>query len=182
MWHKTAPATSPQCVSSDLFVSSAQGPGLQSLRTSPEPLSQCHIRSARRFCHRAFRCEFDNVKRIQLLKTKLHFLQHTRIFSLASPPSKMAPPKSSRNGQDDTKPETPHSKEKNGTSGTHQSNGKMRRVASSAGSNLREATTNAANNASGNAGATASASTLNGASQETSVPGVCEVVPFLRAS
>jgi len=95
----------------------------------------------------------------------------------------MAPAKSSRNGQDESKPETPHSKEKNGTSGAHQSNGKMRRVASSAGSNLREATTNAANNASGNAGATAgSVTTLNGASQEASVPGVCEVAPFLRPS
>ena len=51
------------------------------------------------------------------------------------------PPKASRNGHDDSKSETPNSKEKNGHAASNSvSNGKMRRVASSAGSNLREVT------------------------------------------
>ncbi|KXX75126.1 hypothetical protein MMYC01_208005 [Madurella mycetomatis] len=49
----------------------------------------------------------------------------------------MAPAKTARGGQDDSKTDT--SKEKTGI-GAAQSNGKMRRVASSAGSNLREVT------------------------------------------
>ena len=50
-------------------------------------------------------------------------------------------PKSSRNGHDDSKSEIPNSKEKNGHAASNSvSNGKMRRVASSAGSNLREVT------------------------------------------
>ncbi|KAK3324161.1 hypothetical protein B0T19DRAFT_427909 [Cercophora scortea] len=53
----------------------------------------------------------------------------------------MAPAKSARNGQDDSKSETPNPKEKNGHAHVQQSNGKLRRVASSTGSNLREVTT-----------------------------------------
>ncbi|KAK0714964.1 hypothetical protein B0H67DRAFT_489325 [Lasiosphaeris hirsuta] len=56
----------------------------------------------------------------------------------------MAPAKASRAVHDESKSETPNAKEKNGITGTHQSNGKMRRVASSAGSNLREVTNNGA--------------------------------------
>ncbi|KAK3944897.1 hypothetical protein QBC46DRAFT_147718 [Diplogelasinospora grovesii] len=52
----------------------------------------------------------------------------------------MAPAKASRNGQEDSKSETPNGKDKNGLSAVHQSNGKLRRVASSNGSNLREVT------------------------------------------
>ena len=53
----------------------------------------------------------------------------------------MPPAKSVRNGHDDPKAETPNPKEKNGHhAGVHQSNGKLRRVASSTGSNLREVT------------------------------------------
>lgn len=51
----------------------------------------------------------------------------------------MAPAKAARGGtHDDSKAETPQTKEKNG--GSHHSNGKMRRVASNTGSNLREVT------------------------------------------
>jgi len=53
----------------------------------------------------------------------------------------MAPAKAARNGaHDDSKTETPSTKEKNGGAGAHHSNGKLRRVASSTGSNLREVT------------------------------------------
>ncbi|KAK1755997.1 hypothetical protein QBC47DRAFT_201545 [Echria macrotheca] len=82
----------------------------------------------------------------------------------------MAPSKASRTGQDDGKPEAPHTKEKNGATHTHQSNGKMRRVASSAGSNLRDATTNNAGAAA--AAASTSTSVPNGAAQETGNPGL----------
>ncbi|KAK3390525.1 hypothetical protein B0H63DRAFT_465899 [Podospora didyma] len=82
----------------------------------------------------------------------------------------MAPAKAARNGHDDAKSETPNSKEKNGA-GVHQSNGKLRRVASSTGTNLREMA---------NAGAAAAASALmasaagSGAAvvQEASNPGL----------
>ncbi|KAK0718147.1 hypothetical protein B0T26DRAFT_648258 [Lasiosphaeria miniovina] len=63
----------------------------------------------------------------------------------------MAPAKSARNGQDDSKTETPNPKEKNGASGSHHSNGKIRRVASSQGTSLRETA---------NAGAAAAATAL----------------------
>jgi hypothetical protein len=47
----------------------------------------------------------------------------------------MAPSKAARSGQDDSKADTPTTKERNGGGGT-----KMRRVASAAGSNLRDVT------------------------------------------
>ncbi|KAF9881948.1 hypothetical protein CkaCkLH20_01094 [Colletotrichum karsti] len=51
------------------------------------------------------------------------------------------PPKSSKAGQDDSKAESTTTKEKHSSgSGSHHTNGKMRRVASSTGSNLREVT------------------------------------------
>ncbi|KAK4165234.1 hypothetical protein QBC43DRAFT_35973 [Cladorrhinum sp. PSN259] len=82
------------------------------------------------------------------------------------------PPKASRGGggQDDPKADTPNSKEKNGhAAGSHQSNGKMRRVASSTGSNLREVTNAStailATTATGSAGLTIAA-------QETTTPGL----------
>jgi len=54
-------------------------------------------------------------------------------------------PKTSRVAQDDSKSETPNPKEKNGVvNNVNQTNGKMRRVASSAGANLREATNGSA--------------------------------------
>ncbi|KAK3353514.1 hypothetical protein B0T25DRAFT_213742 [Lasiosphaeria hispida] len=65
-----------------------------------------------------------------------HKLQPSRNLDL-DPPA-MAPAKASRTAHDESKSETLNLKEKNGAAGTHQSNGKMRRVASSAGSNLRE--------------------------------------------
>ncbi|KAM7195667.1 hypothetical protein V8F20_007411 [Naviculisporaceae sp. PSN 640] len=79
------------------------------------------------------------------------------------------PPKAVRNGHDDPKAETPNSKEKNGHSNSHQSNGKLRRVASSTGSNLREVTSAGA--------ATAAASAPTSApgavgTQETPNPGL----------
>ncbi|KAK5657731.1 hypothetical protein OQA88_2804 [Cercophora sp. LCS_1] len=83
----------------------------------------------------------------------------------------MAPNKSSRNGngQDDPKPETPSAKEKNGTSNTHQGNGKLRRVASSTGSNLREVTNSSAGAA---AAPTPTAAAPPGGGQELVNPGL----------
>ncbi|KAL0944286.1 uncharacterized protein CTRU02_202173 [Colletotrichum truncatum] len=53
----------------------------------------------------------------------------------------MAPAKSSKAGHDDSKAEGTNTKEKHSSgSGSHHSNGKLRRVASSTGSNLREVT------------------------------------------
>lgn len=81
----------------------------------------------------------------------------------------MAPAKAARSGQDDSKADNPASKEKNGSGAGSQSNGKMRRVASSAGSSLREiASTNATNAA---AAAAAAAAATSGA-QEANTPGV----------
>ncbi|KAK3991316.1 hypothetical protein QBC44DRAFT_306713 [Cladorrhinum sp. PSN332] len=84
----------------------------------------------------------------------------------------MAPPKGSRanGGQDDPKADTPNSKEKNGhAAGSHQSNGKMRRVASNTGSNLREvtnaSTSNLATTTTASAGTTATP-------QEAATPGL----------
>src|SRR5207253_214081 len=82
----------------------------------------------------------------------------------------MAPSKASRTGQDDAKQENPHTKEKNGATNTHQSNGKMRRVVSSAGSNLRDAITSNAGAAA--VAASTSTSVPNGAAQEAGNPGV----------
>lgn len=78
----------------------------------------------------------------------------------------MPPPKAARGGQDDSKADTP--KEKNGSGSAAQSNGKMRRVASSAGSNLREV-------ANANAAKAAAAPAEPGAAavaQEATTPGV----------
>ncbi|WYZ45372.1 hypothetical protein EsH8_VIII_000688 [Colletotrichum jinshuiense] len=53
----------------------------------------------------------------------------------------MAPAKSSKAGHDDTKPESTNTKDKHApSSGSQHSNGKLRRVASSTGSQLREVT------------------------------------------
>ncbi|KAK0630641.1 hypothetical protein B0T17DRAFT_590088 [Bombardia bombarda] len=85
----------------------------------------------------------------------------------------MAPAKAARNGQDDSKSDTPNPKEKNGHGAAHQSNGKMRRVASSAGSNLREVTNAAAATAAASSsGATPSASSAAPAPQEPTNPGL----------
>ncbi|KAK4226340.1 hypothetical protein QBC38DRAFT_366749 [Podospora fimiseda] len=85
----------------------------------------------------------------------------------------MAPPKGSRangGGQDDSKAETPNAKEKNGSAtSSHQSNGKMRRVASNTGSNLREVTN--ANTSNLAATTTVSAGTITTV-QETPAPGL----------
>ena len=79
----------------------------------------------------------------------------------------MAPAKARNGGaHDDSKPETPSAKEKNG--GAHHSNGKLRRVASSTGSNLREVT-----NAGASAGPTSAPSgTAAGSDQQAVNPGV----------
>ncbi len=94
-------------------------------------------------------------------------LPSRKLFYLSSRSSSapMAPSKSSRNGHDDSKAETPSSKEKNGHSASNaSSNGKMRRVASSAGSNLREVTS---------APAVPPPSLVVEAVHESSSPGVC---------
>ncbi|KAL2016650.1 hypothetical protein VTK56DRAFT_3230 [Thermocarpiscus australiensis] len=80
----------------------------------------------------------------------------------------MAPTKAARGGQDDSKADSPVLKEKNGGSAGSQSNGKMRRVASSAGSNLREVTNASATNTAmtaAAAGSTASAQEAGAAGQ-----------------
>ncbi|KAK4112119.1 hypothetical protein N656DRAFT_798468 [Canariomyces notabilis] len=80
----------------------------------------------------------------------------------------MAPPKTARSGQDDSRPDASTPKEKNGSGATTQSNGKMRRVASSAGSNLREVTNaNATKNA-----AAPTATTTTGSVPEPASPGL----------
>lgn len=83
-------------------------------------------------------------------------------------PPPMAPAKAARNGaHDDSKSETPNTKEKNGGAGAH-SNGKLRRVASSTGSNLREVT-----NAGAIAGPTSAPSGAAASSEQQAVnPGV----------
>ncbi|KAK4156846.1 hypothetical protein C8A00DRAFT_30284 [Chaetomidium leptoderma] len=78
----------------------------------------------------------------------------------------MPPPKAARGGQDDSKTNTPTSKEKNGNG----AGSKMRRVASSAGSNLREVTNASSANAVAAAVAAAPESTAN--AQDTSTPGL----------
>lgn len=84
-------------------------------------------------------------------------------------PPPMAPAKAARNGaHDDSKSETPNTKEKNGGAGAHHSNGKLRRVASSTGSNLREVT-----NAGAIAGPTLAPSGAAASSEQQAVnPGV----------
>ncbi|KAK1836620.1 hypothetical protein QBC39DRAFT_89240 [Podospora conica] len=81
----------------------------------------------------------------------------------------MAPAKAARNGaHDDGKSETPNAKEKNGGAGAHHSNGKLRRVASSTGSNLREVT-----NAGALAGPTSAPSGAAASSEQQAVnPGL----------
>ncbi|KAK4193564.1 hypothetical protein QBC35DRAFT_378 [Podospora australis] len=77
----------------------------------------------------------------------------------------MPPAKAARGGgHDDSKSDTPNTREKNG--GPHHSNGKMRRVASSTGSNLREVTNASSSN--GPTSAPASGTTT----QQTPVPGL----------
>lgn len=88
------------------------------------------------------------------------------------------PPKAARNGHDDPKAETPTSKEKNGNSGSYQSNGKLRRVASSTGSNLREVTSVGAGTATTSAPTSAPGAASN---QETPNPGVSDYVLLLFA-
>ncbi len=81
----------------------------------------------------------------------------------------MAPAKAARSAQDDSKSDTPNTKEKNGAAATHHSNGKLRRVGSSTGTNLREAT----NSSAGPAAPTSAPSTsAPAAGQEASIPGV----------
>lgn len=76
----------------------------------------------------------------------------------------MPPSKAARGGQDDSKIDNlPTAKEKNGSGGGT----KMRRVASSAGSNLREVT-----NASSTATAIATVPDAAANAQEASAPGV----------
>ncbi|KAK4448096.1 hypothetical protein QBC34DRAFT_118758 [Podospora aff. communis PSN243] len=79
-------------------------------------------------------------------------------------------PKTSRAAQDDSKSETPNLKEKNGTANAHHTNGKMRRVASSAGTNAREATNGSAGPVA--SPATAPTSTAAAPGQESHVPGL----------
>lgn len=81
----------------------------------------------------------------------------------------MPPAKAARGGQDDSKADNPITKEKNG-SGTG-SNGKMRRVASSAGTNLREVASTNATNAAAAAAAAAAANSAAGAN-DANTPGV----------
>ncbi|GAB1318759.1 Histone deacetylase complex subunit SAP30 Sin3 binding domain-containing protein [Madurella fahalii] len=79
----------------------------------------------------------------------------------------MAPAKTARGGQDDSKTDSP--KDSKTGIGATQSNGKMRRVASSAGSNLREVTNaNAAKPAAAPVASGATASTQ----EEASAPGL----------
>lgn len=79
----------------------------------------------------------------------------------------MPPAKAARGGQDDSKADTP-AKEKNGSGAG--SNGKMRRVASSAGTNLREVANANATNAAAAAAAAAAKSAAG--TQEATTPGV----------
>ena len=91
----------------------------------------------------------------------------------------MAPSKAARSGQDDSKADAPILKEKNGGgTGTHAST-KMRRVASSAGSNLREVTNASATSAivaaavaAAAAAAAAPVPDTTANTHETSTPGV----------
>ncbi|KAK4103790.1 hypothetical protein N658DRAFT_421060 [Parathielavia hyrcaniae] len=76
----------------------------------------------------------------------------------------MAPSKAARSGQDDSKADIATPKERNGVAG----GSKMRRVASTAGSNLREVTN--ASSATNTAVATAPDSTAN--TQEATTPGL----------
>ncbi|KAK3318309.1 hypothetical protein B0H66DRAFT_232565 [Apodospora peruviana] len=83
----------------------------------------------------------------------------------------MAPAKSARSGQDDhPKSETLNSKDKNGHSVGHQSNGKLRRVASQNGSNLREVTSAGAATAASAAVPSTSAGVAG--AQEANSPGL----------
>ncbi|KAL2127471.1 hypothetical protein VTI74DRAFT_10682 [Chaetomium olivicolor] len=77
------------------------------------------------------------------------------------------PPKAARSGHDDSKTDTPNSKDKHASGTGSQSNGKMRRVASSAGSNLREVTNASATNA-----AAAGATDSTASTQEANTPGL----------
>lgn len=83
----------------------------------------------------------------------------------------MAPAKAARGGQDDSKTDTPNTKEKNGGH-SHQSNGKMRRVASNTGSNLKEVTNVSATSAPAMATAAGSATTTGAGAQGANVPGL----------
>ncbi|KAK4233649.1 hypothetical protein C8A03DRAFT_19312 [Achaetomium macrosporum] len=73
----------------------------------------------------------------------------------------MAPSKTARGGQDDPKADNAINKEKNGSGTGTQTGTKMRRVASSAGSNLREVTNASAVNATAAADSTANAPDAN---------------------
>ncbi|KAK3306590.1 uncharacterized protein B0T15DRAFT_146050 [Chaetomium strumarium] len=73
----------------------------------------------------------------------------------------MAPSKAARSGQDDPKADNASAKEKNGSSTGAQAGTKMRRVASNAGSNLREVTNASAVNATATADSTANAPEAN---------------------
>ncbi|SPQ23759.1 8bb31583-e121-4c36-aee7-c0847bbc16dd [Thermothielavioides terrestris] len=79
----------------------------------------------------------------------------------------MAPSKAARSGPDEGKADAPTTKEKSGSGAGNQSATKMRRVASGATSNLREATNASAVNGAATTTATDSASSA----QEANVPG-----------
>lgn len=80
------------------------------------------------------------------------------------------PPKASKAAQDDSKSETPNAKEKNGATGTHHANGKMRRVASSAGTNARDTANGGAVAPAASTAATSSSAAAAG--QEATAPGL----------
>ncbi|KAK0627231.1 hypothetical protein B0T14DRAFT_512207 [Immersiella caudata] len=163
-------------VSSDVHAPclSVQGPGPQSLRTKPlSHNATCDPRCTTALS-KVFALTVSNViKRSSKTGNQQSFftksIENSRPSLTRNQHPAMAP-KTSRAAQDDTKSETPNPKERNGTTNAQQINGKMRRVASSAGTNAREAT----NGASGPVAppATASASTATAPGQEPNVPGL----------
>lgn len=139
-------------MSSELQGSTAGGSqarrAISSPKTSPLP-HNASFRQTQYNCSRAFRTasyDYNVNPEFEAADTPIYkqiqsFYQ-SPFHSLTMPPAKSA-----RNGQDDPKTETPTPKEKNGHhSAVHQSNGKLRRVASSTGSNLREVTSASAVN------------------------------------
>lgn len=125
---------------------------------------QCHLVS--HHCHNArLQASFLDPEDVITQQTSITNL----VATLSESPPPMAPAKAARNGaHDDSKSETPNTKEKNGGAGAHHSNGKLRRVASSSGSNLREVT-----NAGAIAGPTSAPSGAAASSEQQAVnPGV----------
>lgn len=154
-------------MSSDRLAGSGTRAAISSVETPLSHNATSHQRNPAAFERRTviLRCDRDLAYPNRIPS---HKLQPSRNLDL-DPPA-MAPAKASRTAHDESKSETLNLKEKNGAAGTHQSNGKMRRVASSAGSNLREVINNAPSAAA--TIAVPSASTATAPGQEANNPGL----------